>query len=139
MIILGVDPGTATTGYGLIRASRKKIKIIEAGIIQTNKGLSDSYRLNLVYTQINKIFNKFKPNILAIEKLFFFKNLKTAIPVAQSKGVLLLAAQRKKIPIYEFTPLEVKMTIVGYGRAQKIQVRKPLHLQVNLEYLFPPY
>ncbi|MCD5396460.1 MAG: crossover junction endodeoxyribonuclease RuvC [Candidatus Pacebacteria bacterium] len=135
MRILGIDPGTATTGYGAIVTKRKSDKFVcvEYGIIHTSVDLSQSERLKKIEREILKLINKFEPHLIAIERLYFFKNSKTAISVSQAKGVILLAAAKKKVPIIEFTPLEVKMTIVGYGRAKKTQIQKMIKTLLNLE------
>jgi len=135
MIILGIDPGTATTGYGLIEVSKKskKFKTIDYGCITTTPDFSDAERLNQTYKELDKIFKKYKPDALAIENIFFFKNSKTAIKVSQTKGVVLFWAARHQIPVYEFTPLQVKMGIVGYGRAQKKQIQRMIKEILNLD------
>ncbi len=124
MTILGIDPGTAMTGYGIINKSQKGMDFVACGCIKTSPIDSPENRLNQIFFQINKLIKDFSPEVIVVERLFFFKNAKTAIPVSQARGVILLAAARKKIPIYEFTPLEVKMNIVGYGRASKSQMQK---------------
>ncbi len=124
MIIIGIDPGTQTTGFGIIEIKNKKAKALDWGCIITDLKKTDGERLVEINEQVNNLILKYNPCFLAVEKLFFFKNLKTALPVSQAKGVILLAACKNKIPIYEFTPLEVKMTITGYGRAEKKQVQK---------------
>ncbi|MBI3336999.1 MAG: crossover junction endodeoxyribonuclease RuvC [Candidatus Staskawiczbacteria bacterium] len=127
MIILGIDPGTATTGYGVIKKQRdrnQKFKVLDFGCITTLQTSIAGERLKKIYKEILKLIDKHKPDIIAVESLFFFKNLKTVMPVSQAKGVILLAAAQKKIPACEFTPLQVKMTVVGYGRAEKKQVQK---------------
>ena len=133
MIILGIDPGTATTGFGVIKETKEKITFIACGCIKTSPDDLPEIRLNQIFNQINKLIKEYKPNVLAIEKLFFFKNAKTLIPVSQSKGVVLLAAAKKRIPIYEFTPLQVKMNIVGYGRADKKQVQEMVKVLLKLK------
>ena len=140
MVILGIDPGTATTGYGLIKASKrtKKFKTIDYGCINTSPDFSDAERLNQTYKELNQIFKKYKPEILAIENIFFFKNSKTAIKVSQTKGVVLFWAAKHKIPVYEFTPLQVKMGILGYGRAKKKQMQKMIKEILELETIPKP-
>ncbi|OGZ66508.1 MAG: crossover junction endodeoxyribonuclease RuvC [Candidatus Staskawiczbacteria bacterium RIFCSPHIGHO2_02_FULL_43_16] len=133
MIILGVDPGVALMGYAIIKTNvskhlrqdrNEKPKVIDFGCITTTKFDSPGDRLNIIHKEIGKLIDKHKPDLISIESLFFFKNLKTAMPVSQAKGVILLAAAQKKIPVMEFTPLQVKMTVVGYGRAEKKQVQE---------------
>ncbi len=133
MIILGIDPGTAITGYGIIKTNipkhlrqdrNEKPKVVDFGCITTTKFDNAGDRLSIIHKEIRKLIDKHKPDIISIESLYFFKNLKTAMPVSQAKGVILLAASQKKIPVCEFTPLQVKMTVVGYGRAEKKQVQE---------------
>jgi len=133
MVILGIDPGTATTGFGAIEESKGKITFLGCGCIKTYPSDSPEVRLNQIFNGINKLIKEYKPNILAVEKLFFFKNAKTLIPVSQSKGIILLAAAKKRIPVYEFTPLQVKMNIVGYGRADKKQVQEMIKILLHLK------
>src|SRR3989344_8791074 len=134
MIILGVDPGTATTGFAVLKKiENNNIEVIDFGCIITKKTFSDADRLGQIHDKINEIIIKHNPKLISIESLYFFKNLKTAIPVSQAKGVVLLSASKKDIPIKEFTPLQVKMTIVGYGRADKKQVQEMIKKLLNLE------
>ncbi len=133
MIILGIDPGTATTGYGVIATTKslhskqdrnEKPKVIDFGCIITTTSYSAGKRLETIHQEITALIKKYNPDVISIESLFFFKNLKTAMPVSQAKGVILLAAAQKNIPVHEFTPLQVKMTVVGYGKAEKKQVQE---------------
>jgi len=136
MIIIGIDPGLATTGFGLVKKVKRKksnLRCLDYGVIETNPELPAGLRLKKLSNELNRLIRKYNPDFLAVEKLYFFKNLKTAIPVAQAKGVVLLAAAKKKIPVYEFTPLEVKMTIAGYGRASKLQVQRMIKFLLNLK------
>lgn len=139
MTILGIDPGTATTGFGIVKKGKKskKLKCLKYGLIKTKPSLNDGERLRRIYNQLNELIRKYKPKVLAVEKLYFFKNLKTAFPVAQAKGVILLNAARKGMPVYEFTPLQVKMAITNYGRASKKQVQKMIKKLLNLKKLPP--
>lgn len=144
MIILGIDPGTATTGYGVIKVKSQKLKVknnlqcLAYGCIKTNPNLNDGQRLKKINQELNKVIKKYKPNNLIVENVYFFKNLKTALPVSQAKGVILLTAAKKNIPIYEITPLQVKMAISGYGRADKKQVQKMIKVILNLEEIPKP-
>lgn len=140
MIILGIDPGTATTGYGLIRFYKKsgRINLLDYGCIYTSPEFSDAQRLNQTYKVLNRVFKKYRPEILAIENIFFFKNSKTAIKVSQTKGVVLFWAAKNKIPVYELTPLQVKLGIVGYGRATKKQIQKMIKEMLNLKEIPKP-
>ncbi|MCR5456916.1 MAG: crossover junction endodeoxyribonuclease RuvC [Clostridiales bacterium] len=123
MIILGIDPGVAIVGYGLIEAERGKIRMIDCGAITTPAGLEIEDRLLTIYNDLNEIIDEYQPSEISIEELFFNTNQTTAIGVAEARGVILLAAKQKMVDIYEYTPLQVKQTIVGYGRAQKKQVQ----------------
>ena len=138
MIIIGIDPGTAKVGFGIIRKNQDKLKCLDYGIIQTESILSTEKRLKKIYLEILSLIKKWKPEILAIENIYFFKNLKTAMPVSQVKGVILLVAAQKKIPISEITPLQVKTAITGYGRADKKQVQKMVKNLLNLEEIPKP-
>jgi len=136
MIIAGIDPGTATTGYGIIKklkSKKSKLKVIDYGCIITESNLSSGERLRILSNKLNKLIKKYKPKVLAVENLYFFKNLKTAMPVSQAKGVILLAAAKKRIPVYEFTPLQVKMAITGYGKAEKKQVQEMIKVLLDLK------
>ena len=127
MIILGIDPGTATTGYGVIENNQGKLKIVDYGCILTDKKLEMPERLDFLGEELEKIIKKYKPQAMAVEELFFFKNAKTIITVGQARGVILFVGKNigKKIEldIFEYTPLQVKQAVVGYGRADKKQVQ----------------
>jgi len=123
MIILGIDPGTATTGYGVIESSKGQIKLVEYGCIKTDKKDESAQRLQEIYNDLNKLIKKHRPSKIAVESIFFYKNVKTAIAVAQARGVVLLAIQNNKKELLEFTPLQVKNSLTGYGKADKKQVQ----------------
>lgn len=123
MIILGVDPGTAIVGIGVIEYKDKKIKTLYYGCIYTEKDMHMNERLNKIYNELQKIIEMYKPDVMAIEELFYFKNNKTVISVSQARGVILLAGIKNNLEIWECTPLQVKMGITGYGRAEKKQVQ----------------
>lgn len=125
MTILGIDPGTATTGYGIIKQTKKsgEFKILDYGVISTKKILSDAERLEILANDINQLIKKYKPSCVGIEKLFFTTNQKTVMTVSQARGVVLYIAQKHKLPILEFTPLQVKSFVCGYGKAEKRQVQ----------------
>lgn len=127
MLILGIDPGTATTGYGLIRANGNgNADLVSFGWIATKNSDSVAKRLQEIHQKMLSLLSKQKPDVIAIERLFFFSNAKTAIPVGQAQGVLLLAAARHNIPVYEYTPGQVKKEIGGNGRADKRQIKKTI-------------
>jgi len=140
MIILGIDPGTAATGYGLVGALKKtrELKCIEYGCIATSPKHSPADRLNRLYTETSRLIVKYKPASLAIENVYFFKNWKTAMPVSQAKGVIMLAAAKKKVPVFEYTPLQIKSAVVGYGRAEKQQVQRMIQVLLKLKTLPKP-
>ena len=124
MIILGIDPGTATTGFGIIEKKKTGDPIaIDFGVISTNKSDSDSERLFQVAEDLNLLIKKYKPKVIGVEKLFFETNQKTAMSVSQARGVVLYIAQAHHLPIFEYTPLQVKNRICGYGKAEKSQVQ----------------
>lgn len=123
MITLGIDPGTAIVGYALVEYKDKKMKVITYGCIYTPKEELMHKRIKIIYDELIVIIDKYKPDTLAIEELFFFKNNKTVISVSQARGVMLLAGEEKGLNIAEYTPLQVKMGITGYGRAEKTQVQ----------------
>lgn len=137
MIILGIDPGTATTGFGVIKKN-KEIKLIEYGCIKTLTNLTTAERLRVLHNQLNLLIKKHKPDMVAVEDIFFFKNLKTAVKVSQARGVILLTAAKSKIPIFECTPLQIKQAITSYGRAEKIQVQKMVKVLLNLKEIPKP-
>ena len=127
MIIIGIDPGLQTVGFGVIETSKNRSDkpiILDFGCIITDKADPAGKRLKEIHNEVVRLIEKHKPDLLSVESLFFFKNAKTIIPVSQAKGVILLAAAKKNIPVVEFTPLQVKMTVVGYGRAEKKQVQE---------------
>ena len=138
MIIIGIDPGTATTGYGIIKKTKNNLKCLGYGVIKTNPSLAPEQRLKKLHLELFKLLRRYKPKVLAVENVYFFKNLKTAMPVSQAKGVILLTAAKKKIPVYEFPPLQVKMTICGYGRATKQQIQKMIKETLNLNEIPKP-
>jgi crossover junction endodeoxyribonuclease RuvC len=133
MIILGIDPGSSVVGYSIVkRHPDKTLKVIDFGCIIANKLSTAGERLKEIHQETIKLIEKYKPDIVSIEKLFFFKNLKTVMPVSQTRGVILLAAEEKKVLVYEFTPLQMKMAIVGYGRAEKKQVIKMIEKTIDI-------
>jgi len=122
MRILGIDPGIATVGFGVIDTERGKQKYVTCGIISTPAHTALSSRLDQIYSDLEELFQTFHPDAVSIEELFFNTNITTGISVAHGRGVILLAAYRNHIPVYEYTPLQVKQAVVGYGRAEKKQV-----------------
>jgi len=134
MTILGIDPGTATTGFGIIKTSAaQKLTIVDYGVISTDKKLPDSQRLLQLSEDLSTLIKKHKPERLGIEKLYFETNQKTAINVAQARGVIMLSAEKAGISILEYTPLQVKNRICGYGKADKKQVQFMVKQTFNLK------
>lgn len=134
MIIIGIDPGSVITGYSVIKKlPDKTFEVIDFGCIITEKFATTGERLKKIHKEIIRLIEKYRPNMMSVETLFFFKNLKTVMPVSQTKGVILLAAAEKKVPVTEFTPLQVKMAICGYGRAEKKQMQKMVQETVDLK------
>lgn len=123
MKILGIDPGTATTGWAVIEEIKKNPRLVACGCVNTSKFHSDEERLVEIGRDIGSILKKYKPDEAAIEDLFFFKNLKTAITVAQARGVILYEIKKNRIPLSNYTPLQVKQALTGYGRADKNQIQ----------------
>ena len=122
MLILGIDPGYAIIGWGIIRFERGKYIPVDFGAITTEAGTPFNRRLELIYNQLNELLDTHHPDVVAVEKLYFQTNAKTAIDVAQARGVTMLALQKHGVPVYEYTPLQVKSAVTGFGQAQKPQV-----------------
>lgn len=133
MIIVGLDPGIAILGYGVIEYKGNNFKVLDYGAIITEPEYSFPDRLKILYDELGSILDKHKPDAVAIEELFFNKNVKTAIKVGQARGVQVLAAVNRGIEVYEYTPLQVKQGVVGYGRAEKKQVQEMVKLLLNLK------
>ncbi|MBR2452490.1 MAG: crossover junction endodeoxyribonuclease RuvC [Clostridia bacterium] len=132
MRIIGIDPGYAIVGVGCIDYEGNRFKIVEYGAITTEAGEDMTDRLKRIYDEAVDIITRTKPDALAIEELFFQNNQKTAINVAQARGVLILAAKNSGVPVFEYTPLQVKQAVVGYGRADKKQVQQMTKAILNL-------
>ncbi len=133
MIILGIDPGYAIVGWGLVQYEHGRFRPLHFGAITTPADMSFSDRIDAIYRELSAILDSAKPDAMAVERLYFQNNQKTAIDVAQARGVVLLAAKHKEVPVYEYTPLQVKSAVTGFGRAEKPQVmemtRRLLRLQ----------
>ena len=138
MIILGIDPGTATTGFGVIDYKKRKLTCIDYGVIETSPKLDAGERLKQLNFDLNEIIKKHKPEIAAVERLFFFKNLKTAMPVSQARGVIVFTLSKKNVPIVEFAPQQAKTAVTGYGKATKEQVQKMVKNILNLDKIPKP-
>lgn len=138
MIILGIDPGLAIVGYGVIEYLGNKYRVIDYGAITTESDMDFPDRLKIIYDELSHIIDRYKPEDLAMEELFFNKNVKTAIKVGQARGVQILCAKNKGLDIYEYTPLQVKQAVVGYGRAEKSQVQEMVKVLLNLKEIPKP-
>ena len=138
MIILGIDPGIAIVGYGVIECKGNRFKALDYGAITTEANIPFTERIRIIYDDMTTLIDKYNPTDLAIEELFFNKNVKTAIKVGQARGVEILAAVHKGLNIYEYTPLQVKQGVVGYGRAEKRQVQEMVKMLLNLKEIPKP-
>jgi crossover junction endodeoxyribonuclease RuvC len=132
MRILGIDPGIARTGWAILEKEKGNVKALSYGCFETDKKLDTPSRLLLIYKKIISLIDKYSPNSLALEDLFFNNNAKTALLVGQARGVVILAASTQSIPVSVYTPLQVKIAVTGYGRAEKGQVGKMVKTILNL-------
>lgn len=132
MVILGIDPGYAIVGYGVVEYSRSHFTTLDYGAVTTEAKTDFNTRIEIIYDRVSEILRKWKPAALSVEKLFFNTNSKTAIDVAQARGVILLAAKKQQVPVFEYTPLQVKQSVVGYGRAEKRQVIEMTRIILHL-------
>ena len=132
MRIIGIDPGYAIVGFGVIEYNKASFKAVQYGAVTTPADMDFNSRLKVIYDDISYILDSFKPEYLAIERLYFTTNQKTAIDVAEARGVILLAARQRNIPIFEYTPLQVKQSVTGYGKAIKKQVQEMTKRILNL-------
>lgn len=137
-IILGIDPGLATTGFGIIKNEQSRLSLIDYGCISTKVGLPHEQRLKQINEELTKIIKKQKPKVIAVEKLFFYNNAKTAFAVGEARGVILLTASQYRLPIYEYTPLQVKQAVSAYGKASKLQVQKMVKLLLKMKEIPKP-
>ena len=133
MIILGFDPGLAIVGFGVIKKEGSKFVPVQFGSIQTKPEYETGVRLKQIFDAAKEIIRKYQPDAVSIEKLFFNRNVTTAMTVGQARGVLILAAVEESVPIYEYTPLQIKQALVGYGRAEKRQIQEMVKMFLNLK------
>jgi crossover junction endodeoxyribonuclease RuvC len=131
--ILGIDPGTGILGWGLIKKQGAKVAPLKYGCIRTDSSMEMPDRLNLIYEELSGIIKREKPDEVAVESLFFFKNQKTVITVAQARGVAIVCARSQSIPVFEYTPLQVKQALTGYGRAEKHQIQEMVKITCKLK------
>lgn len=132
MVVLGIDPGTATTGYGLVREEGDVLQAVAFGVIHTEPNEALAQRLASLYAQLSDLVLTYKPDAAAVEELFFSRNVRTAMAVGQARGVALLTLAHARIPVDEYTPREVKQAVAGYGNAAKDQVQEMVRLLLNL-------
>lgn len=132
MKILGIDPGSGIIGFGLVERFSKP-KLLDAGVIRTRIGDDPATRLVELYESLKELISEFKPDVAAVEKLFFAQNVTTAMNVSQARGVILLALAEAGLPIAEYTPLQIKMAMTGYGRATKAQIQEMVRVQLGLK------
>lgn len=135
MKILGIDPGMAIVGYSLVDFDGADVKLLNSGSIKTSKELTESQRLLEIFEDITTLIEKYKPDMASVEKLFFFKNQKTVMPVAAARGVIMMALEKCAVPAYEYTPMEVKQTLTGYGRADKKEVEQMVKIALKCNVL----
>lgn len=133
MRILGVDPGTGILGFGVIDVSGRKTTLVDAGVIRTPVKEDDAVRLQTIYEELSDIITDTHPQQMSVEKLFFARNVTTAMTVAQARGVVLLCGRQADLEIYEYTPLQIKMAITGYGKADKKQIQEMVRVILGLQ------
>lgn len=132
MLALGIDPGNAICGYGLVETQGSRLKAIHYGAVLTSPKIAPAERLKVIFSELDALIKAYKPDVVGVEELFFNKNVKTVMAVGQARGVILLAAAHNNIPIEEYTPLQVKQSVVGYGKATKEQVMYMTQRLLNL-------
>lgn len=133
MRILGIDPGTGILGFGVIESSKGKARLVDAGVIRTPVKEDDAVRLQTIYEELTEIIADTKPNVMSVEKLFFAQNVTTAMTVAQARGVVLLCGKQAGLEIFEYTPLQIKQALTGYGRADKKQMQEMVRITLGLK------
>lgn len=138
MRIIGIDPGTSILGFGIIEASRGKAQLIDAGVIRTPAKENDAVRLQTIFEELTAIIAETKPTQMAVEKLFFAQNVTTAMTVSQARGVILLTGKLAGLKIFEYTPLQIKQSLTGYGRAEKHQIQEMVRVILQLKTIPKP-
>jgi crossover junction endodeoxyribonuclease RuvC len=138
MIIMGIDPGFAITGYGIVKYEGNKFSVINYGAITTEASMALPQRLLEINNRLEELISIYNPNVVAIEELFFNKNIKTALTVGHGRGVAVLSAAKAGLEVFEYTPLQVKQAVVGYGRAEKAQVQQMIKAILNLQAIPKP-
>lgn len=139
MRIIGIDPGTGILGFGVIELdSKNKAHLVDAGVIRTPVKEADAVRLATIYKELSSIIKELKPNVMAVEKLFFAQNVTTAMTVSQARGVVLLCGEQNKLDLYDYTPLQIKQALTGYGRADKNQIQEMVKVILGLKHIPKP-
>ena len=133
MRIIGIDPGTGILGFGVIEVEKGRTTMVDAGVIRTPAKEDDAVRLQTIFEEITDVISSAKPSEMAVEKLFFAQNVTTAMTVAQARGVVLLAGQQAGLKIFEYTPLQIKQALTGYGRAEKKQIQEMVRVILKLK------
>lgn len=133
MRILGIDPGTGILGFGVIDVQGHNSRLVDAGVIRTPVKEDDAVRLETIFEELTDIIAKTHPTVMSVEKLFFAKNVTTAMTVAQARGVVLLCGRQAGMEIFEYTPLQIKMSVTGYGRAEKKQIQEMVRVLLKLK------
>lgn len=133
MRILGIDPGTGILGFGVIDMVKNKAYLVDAGVIRTPVKEDDAVRLHTIYDELTSIIKETRPQFMSVEKLFFAQNVTTAMTVAQARGVVLLCGQQANLEIFEYTPLQIKQALTGYGRADKKQMQEMVRVTLGLK------
>lgn len=138
MRILGIDPGTGILGFGVIDVDRQKVQLVDAGVIRTPVHEDDAVRLETIYQELTDIIVATKPRIMSVEKLFFARNVTTAMTVSQARGVVLLCARLSGLEIFEYTPMQIKQAVAGYGKADKKQIQEMVRVLLKLKEIPKP-
>jgi crossover junction endodeoxyribonuclease RuvC len=138
MRILGIDPGTGILGFGIIEFNRGKIQLVDAGVIRTPVKEDDAVRLLTIYEELTELIIQNKPQAMSVEKLFFARNVTTAMTVAQARGVVLLCGQQAGLDLFEYTPMQIKQAITGYGKADKKQMQEMVRVLLQLKEIPKP-
>jgi crossover junction endodeoxyribonuclease RuvC len=138
MRILGIDPGTGILGFGIIEANRGKFELVDGGVIRTPVHEDDAVRLLTIYEELTDIIAANNPTVMSVEKLFFSRNVTTAMTVAQARGVVLLCGMQAGMEIHEYTPMQIKLAVTGYGKADKKQMQEMVRVILNLETIPKP-
>lgn len=138
MKILGIDPGTGIVGFGVVEKTGSKLSMIDGGVIRTDSKFNDSERLKIIFDELSEIIKINKPDVMAVEKLFFAQNVTTAMTVSQARGVILLCGEQSNLSVFEYTPLQIKQAITGYGRADKKQIQEMVKIILKLEQVPKP-